>query len=126
MAGARLNKAHICGPGLSICCSVISIWGIIMLVSQRFFLLSIMVYFLIIWYCHLKAIVGGLLSAKSAAFIEDIPIEEHGEGSFEKAVDKAYEHSAINCYGAAGLYVVILMFCLIQVWFNIKVAAQKK
>lgn len=92
-------------------------------VSRHFwFLLSFRFLILMFW----KAIVGGLLSAKSAAFIEDIPIEEHGEGSFEKAVDKAYEHSAINCYGAAGMYVVILMFCLIQVWFNIKVAAQKK
>lgn len=32
MAKTRLNKLHICGPGLSVCCSVISVWGIIMLV----------------------------------------------------------------------------------------------
>ena len=30
---ARANIIHCCGPKLSICCSLISIWGIIMLVS---------------------------------------------------------------------------------------------
>ena len=34
MARTRLNKCHICGPGLSICCSLISVWGIVMLVSN--------------------------------------------------------------------------------------------
>lgn len=98
----RYNRLHICGPGLSVCCSLISIWGIIMLV-----------------------IVGGLLSAKSAAFIEDIPkVEEHSM-SYEEQLNKGFDLAATNCYGAVGLYVGCLIFCGIQVFFNIKAASMK-
>ena len=99
----RLNKLHICGPGLSICCSLMSIWGIIML-----------------------AIVGGLLSAKSAAFLEDIPMSEEHNVTFKEALDKGFQQAATNCYGAVGLYVACLIFCGIQVFFNIKAASINK
>ncbi|CAF0760849.1 unnamed protein product [Brachionus calyciflorus] len=101
---ARFNKLHICGPGLSICCSLMSIWGIIML-----------------------AIVGGLLSAKSAAFIEDIPkFEEEHNTTFKELLDKGYNQAATNCYGAVGLYGACLLFCGVQVFFNIKAASMNK
>jgi len=98
----RLNKLHICGPGLSVCCSVISVWGIIML-----------------------AIVGGLMLAKSAAFIEDIPMghsENNTTSSFFEEMDEGFKAAASNCFGAVGLYAVCLIFCLVQVFFNVKVA----
>ena len=65
--------------------------------------------------------------AKSAAFIEDIPIiEEHNSTdhtmAFNKAIDAGFQTSATNCFGAVGMYVGCLVFCLIQVFFNVKVA----
>lgn len=99
----RLNKLHICGPGLSICCSVLSIWGIIML-----------------------AIVGGLLSAKSAAFIEDIPMVESHNVTYKEMMDHGFKQAATNCYGAVGLYGACLVFCGIQVFFNIRASALNK
>ena len=122
----RLNKLHICGPGLSVCCSVISVWGIIMLVSvliQKIFdFLNSKIMFML----YLKAIVGGLMSAKSAAFLEDIPMSEEGNRTFAEELDHGFATAATNCYGAVGLYGACLIFCIIQVWFNVKVASMKQ
>jgi hypothetical protein len=35
MAKAKANRLHFCGPKLSVCCTMISVWGIIMLVSYK-------------------------------------------------------------------------------------------
>jgi ribonuclease kappa len=97
MPNPKLNKFHVCGPGLSVCCSLLSIWGIIMLV-----------------------ILGGLLTVKSAALIEDIPMEEHGHEDFGHALETGYKSAARNCFGAVGLYAGCLIFCGIQVFFNVR------
>lgn len=98
----KYNRLHICGPGLSVCCSLISIWGIIML-----------------------TIVGGLLSAKSAAFLEDIPEVDDEALKYEERLNKGFDLAATNCYGAVGLYAACLIFCGIQVFFNIKASSVK-
>jgi ribonuclease kappa len=104
MPNPKLNKLHICGPGLSVCCSLLSIWGIIMLV-----------------------ILGGLLSVKSAAFIEDIPIKEGGhEEHYRQEINDAYAAAARNCFGATGLYVACLIFCGVQVFFNVRASQLKQ
>ena len=73
---------------------------------------------------------GGLLLANSAAFIEDIPFEaiekENHNLTFSQVVDQAFHASAMNCFGAVGLYAVVLIFCLIQVFFNVKVSQLNK
>ena len=70
---------------------------------------------------------GGLLLAKSAAFIEDIPIEEEEENvTFTEAVDEGFHKSAMNCFGAVGLYGGLLIFCLIQVFFNVRLSQINK
>ncbi len=71
---------------------------------------------------------GGLMLANSASFIEDIPMEEeHGHNktdsrAFFDAMEKGYKASATNCFGATAMYAGCLVFCLIQVFFNVKVA----
>ncbi len=66
--------------------------------------------------------------ANSASFIEDIPMEEeHGHNktdsrAFFDAMEKGYKASATNCFGATAMYAGCLVFCLIQVIFNVKVA----
>lgn len=63
--------------------------------------------------------------AESAAFIEDIPIEENYT-DYKEMLTKGFNHSAVNCFGAVGLYGGCLIFCLIQVWFNVKLSQQKQ
>ena len=63
--------------------------------------------------------------AKSAAFIEDIPMgggEKNSTSSFFEEMDEGFKSAATNCFGAVGLYAGCLVFCLIQVFFNVKVA----
>jgi hypothetical protein len=66
------------------------------------------------------------MSAKSAAFIEDITISHEEEIPFNQRVDTGFQHAATNCYGAAGIYVAVLIFCAIQVIFNLKLSATKQ
>jgi hypothetical protein len=71
------------------------------------------------------AIVGVLLSSRSASFIEDIPVDEETH-DYRQAIDHGFNAAAKNAYGAAGIYVGVLAFSVIQVWFNLKVAAMKQ
>ncbi|RWS24355.1 ribonuclease kappa-B-like protein, partial [Leptotrombidium deliense] len=93
-----VSTMPICGPKCSICCSLISIWGVIML-----------------------SILGGLLYIKSLAFVDDM------EGGLEKendtlhALDQRYEQSAYGCWFATGLYVLTFLFSLQQYYANKKI-----
>ncbi len=66
------------------------------------------------------------MTAKSAAFIEDITISNDETIDFNQRVDTGFQHAATNCYGAAGIYVGVLIFCAIQVVFNLKLSATTK
>ena len=66
------------------------------------------------------------MSAQSAAFIEDIKISDDEKIPFESRLETGFNHAATNCYGAAGIYVLVLIFCAVQVIFNWKVAANKQ
>ena len=66
------------------------------------------------------------MSAKSAAFIEDITIAEGESDTFNDRVDAGFKAAATNCYGAAAIYVLVLIFCAIQVIFNFKLSAIKQ
>lgn len=59
------------------------------------------------------ASMGGLLSYKSIAFVEDIPVEEFdqrlGIESFYKEQDHKFEIAANNCYIALIMYAVTFL-----------------
>ncbi|KAL4224676.1 hypothetical protein ACF0H5_015373 [Mactra antiquata] len=84
----------ICGPNLSLCCSVVSIWGIVML-----------------------ALMGLFYRLHSPALFEDIPFDEK---EWEKQnfsmtyVHEQYDKTALNCFIAAGIYVVFFLFSFCQ------------
>jgi hypothetical protein len=63
---------------------------------------------------------GVLLYIQSAAFIDDIHVGEKNGSSYEEEVVEGYHASAINCWGAAGVYVITFVISLIQVIFNFK------
>lgn len=80
----------LCGVKRSIFCTLVSVWGVIML-----------------------GIMGGLLSYKSIAFIEDVPVEEfdqhQGIDAFFKEQYHKYDLAAHNCYIALIMYAVTFL-----------------
>ena len=91
-------SAKICGPKLSLCCSLLSGWAVIMLVMM-----------------------GIALSLRSAAFLDDF-IDNKEEvtnvDKFVKEILERYKQATINCYICAGLYAVTLGFSLWQYLIN--------
>lgn len=90
-------KWPICGPKLSLCCSVISVWGII-----QFILLGIFFF------------------VESAPLLDDFEFKHDDEALFEKNLKDAYHQRAYNCWIAAFLYVALLIFAGSQFLTNIK------
>ncbi|XP_013397023.1 ribonuclease kappa-B [Lingula anatina] len=93
----------VCGPKLSLCGIITSAWGIVMLILMG-------VFFII----------------KSPAFIEDVNFDHdkvHKAGTVEAAnnlIEEAYQTSAYNCFIAGGIYVVILIFSVVQFKWNMR------
>ncbi|ESO91552.1 hypothetical protein LOTGIDRAFT_233363 [Lottia gigantea] len=79
----------ICGPKLSAYCSILSVWGIVML-----------------------GLLGLFFQIRSPTLIEDIPLE-NWNGTYSEAVEK-FEQTAMNCWIAAGIYVVLFIFSFVQ------------
>jgi len=86
-----------CGPKLSLCGLIVSIWGIIQLLLMGVF-----------YYIH------------SVALVEDLPLDEHYESpqDFYAAVDRAYSQNALNCWIAALMYVATLVVSAWQFYAN--------
>ncbi|XP_013187579.1 ribonuclease kappa-B [Amyelois transitella] len=91
----------VCGPKLSLCGLVISVWGIIQL-----------------------TLMGVFYYIRAVALLEDLPIEEATEHSnrtidqFIAQVESGYTQNAYNCWIAALLYVVTLVVSGHQFWMN--------
>ncbi|KAK6184080.1 hypothetical protein SNE40_002198 [Patella caerulea] len=81
-----------CGPKLSAYCSILSVWGVVML-----------------------GFLGLFFQLRSPTLIEDIPLEEWAANNhtFEYAKEK-YQQTAMNCWIAAGIYVVLFFISFIQ------------
>jgi ribonuclease kappa len=89
----------VCGPKLSLCCLLLSLWGIIQL-----------------------AFMGIFFYIKSVALVEDLPLKETYISVAELLtdVDNAYAQNAYNCWIAACLYVGTLLISGHQYWANTK------
>ncbi|XP_050726316.1 ribonuclease kappa-like [Eriocheir sinensis] len=88
----------LCGPKCSLCCTLLSAWGIVQL-----------------------ALMGIFFFIKSPAFIEDLYIPEeahHDANEYIKALDESYHTIAVNCGIAAGMYVITLIISGWQVMVN--------
>ena len=92
-------KWPICGPKLSLCCSIISVWGIV----QFLFL-------------------GIFFFIEAAPLLNDFDInnEIKDTKSFEINLKHAYQQRAYNCWIAAFLYVGLLVFAGSQFMTNQK------
>ncbi|CAF1285504.1 unnamed protein product [Rotaria magnacalcarata] len=92
-------KWPICGPKLSLCCSIISVWGI-----TQFVLMGIFFY------------------TQAAPLLDSFEFkeEEVKQDSFEIDLRNAYSQRAYNCWIAAFLYVGLLVFAGSQFMTNQK------
>jgi len=87
----------LCGPKMSLCGMIVSVWGIIQL-----------------------SIMGGLFMWKSVGLIEDLGLEEHYDTTEElyEAADHAYTNIAFNCWIAAAIYLVTMVVSVQQFHVN--------
>ncbi|XP_065167079.1 ribonuclease kappa [Atheta coriaria] len=88
----------VCGPKLSLCGLILSVWGIIQLSLMGIF-----------YYIH------------SVALAEDLPGLEEGFATSEEFyahVNRGYNQNAYNCWIAACLYLVTLVVSGHQFWAN--------
>ncbi|XP_046580785.1 ribonuclease kappa-like [Haliotis rubra] len=86
----------ICGPKLSAYCMVLSIWAIIML-----------------------GLLGLFFYIRSPALFEDVPLGDWEKNNYTYAhVQEKYEQNATNCWIAAGLYFLLLIFSFTQQRMN--------
>jgi len=93
-----IGKMTICGPKLSICCSVISAWALVQL-----------------------SLMGVFFYIRSPALIEDVFVPEEAEHSPEAYIDaiiKSYQVSAYNCWIATAMYAATFIFSAWQVKAN--------
>ncbi|XP_063241444.1 ribonuclease kappa-like [Bacillus rossius redtenbacheri] len=90
---------RICGPKLSLCGLIISVWGVIQLV-----------------------LMGIFYYVRSVALAEDLPgLEEehfHTINDFYAKADLGYTQNAYNCWIAACLYVLTLLLSAHQFYVN--------
>ncbi|XP_013137082.1 PREDICTED: ribonuclease kappa-like [Papilio xuthus] len=89
----------ICGPKLSLCGLILSVWGIIQL-----------------------TLMGVFYYIEAVALLEDLPLEEesghHTVDAFIHAVEVGYQRNSYNCWIAALLYVITLVISGHQFWMN--------
>jgi ribonuclease kappa len=91
-----------CGPKLSMCGLLLSVWGIVQLV-----------------------IMGICMHVRSVAFIEDLGFEfnqtHNDEETLKLEMESAFEKGATNCWVAALLYLVLLLISAHQFWLNSRI-----
>ncbi|KAH9420023.1 hypothetical protein DERP_001857 [Dermatophagoides pteronyssinus] len=92
---------RVCGPNFSLCCTLISVWGFIML-----------------------PIMGVLLSQHSLTFAEDLveDIEFNTTDEFLHKAGERYDEAAKTCYVAGIIYLGSFAFSLWQLFLNRKAA----
>ncbi|XP_063401633.1 ribonuclease kappa-like [Mytilus trossulus] len=94
----KMVSCPICGPKLSICCTVLSIWGVVML-----------------------ALLGVFFRIHSPALFEDIPMTEkewEHNNHTQSFLHEKYEQAGLNCFIAAGIYVLFFFFSCFQQRMN--------
>lgn len=92
-------KWPICGPKLSVCCTVISVWGIV-----QFLLMGIFFF------------------VQAAPLLDDFEFDHNqpNELIFKEKLNDAYNQRAYNCWIAAFFYVGLLVFSGSQFMTNQK------
>jgi len=87
----------LCGPKLSLVGCVLSAWGVAQL-----------------------ALMGVFFWTKSVALVEDIPLEPSykDEVTLRNDMEAGFQQNALNCWVAALLYLVTLLFSVSQFYLN--------
>lgn len=99
---AKINKFWYicCNSKLSMCCIIISVWGMLQLTVMA---------------------IGFLV--KSVLLVEDIPINPDGEienlNKFYESVDEKYIRNTLTCFTATILYFITFLVALHQYFANL-------
>jgi len=74
-----------------------------------------------VWGVFMLGLLGLFFQIRSPALFEDVPLGEweHHNYTLEYAKEK-YEQNAMNCWIAAGIYVVLFIFSFVQFKMNNK------
>merc|ERR1711973_1062250 len=100
LCNCKMISFRVCGPKLSTCCALLSVWGIIQLS-----LMAIFMYF------------------NSVAFIEDLKLpkaedEYKDPDELFQDITKGYGETAKNCGIAVALYALTFCISIHQMWIN--------
>ncbi|RZC35263.1 hypothetical protein BDFB_005602 [Asbolus verrucosus] len=90
----------VCGPKLSLCGLILSVWGVIQLGLMGIF-----------YYFHAVALAEDLPEI-------ELPTSKEHIHDFYVEIDRGYTQNAYNCWIAALLYIVTLAFSAHQFWAN--------
>ncbi|RZC37047.1 hypothetical protein BDFB_011545 [Asbolus verrucosus] len=87
----------VCGPKLSLCCLILSVWGVIQL-----------------------SLMGLFFHVHAVALAEDIVVDANVTDveKFYEEVDEGYTRGAQNCWLAAAMYAITLLVSAQQFWAN--------
>ena len=77
---------RLCGPKLTNCCFVLSVWGLLMML-----------------------IMGLLFRVESVALLEDLP-----RATMNETTSELYQTTSNSCFVVAGLYGAVLVLCSYQ------------
>ncbi|XP_071955674.1 ribonuclease kappa-B-like [Antedon mediterranea] len=90
--------AKFCGPKLSTCCLILSVWGVVMLL-----------------------LLGIFFEMNAVTFIEDVKVDLNDtEDLTKEKLEEAYHKVAVNCFIAAALYVLTFFASAHQFYSNRK------
>ncbi|KOB73936.1 Ribonuclease [Operophtera brumata] len=88
-----------CGPKLSLCGLILSVWGIIQLVSKTPEIAGRALVLVLMSFLIFQTLMGVFYSIKAVALLEDLPLEEgaaHSIDSFVTEVEAGYSQVRVT------------------------------
>ncbi|CAL8107321.1 unnamed protein product [Calicophoron daubneyi] len=70
------------------------------------------------WGVVMLSLMGVFARVDAVSFAEDIPLPSNLTDPGNHDVDEAYVMLSTNCFIAAGIYALILVFAVIQLYYN--------
>jgi ribonuclease kappa len=99
----------VCGPTCSLCGIILSVWGVIQLGLMGVF-----------FYIHSFAFADDIGVELKMPEVKNATTAKKAIDQFNDDVDRVYSQSAYNCWIAAAIYLVLLLFSVQQFRANMR------